>query len=104
MIQLVLRGTPDPRTSCPRGTCGPRTSSLGGLLVLGPRVRGTILGGNFLSCDRATFSSLLKFCEMFLLAMNDDWLASVCISACPRWLLIKYVVAVNKILLEDTLN
>ena len=65
---------------------------------------GTILGGDILSCDRATFSSLLKFCEMFLLAMNYDWLASVCISACPRCLLIRYIVAVNKILLEDTLN
>ena len=33
--QLVLRGTPDPRTSCPRGTCGPRTSCPGG--TAGPR-------------------------------------------------------------------
>ena len=41
--QLVLRGTPGPRTSCP-----------GGHLVLGPRVRGTFLRGDILSCDTAT--------------------------------------------------
>ena len=28
------------RTSCPRGTSGPRTSCPGGQLVLGPRIRG----------------------------------------------------------------
>ena len=45
--QLILRGTHDPRTSCPRGTCGSRTSCPGGQLVLGPRVRGGGGGGQF---------------------------------------------------------
>ena len=49
--QLVLRGAPCPRTSCPRGTGGPRTSSPPDNWSYDHVSGGTILGGDNLSCD-----------------------------------------------------